>query len=316
MAGTAVTIALLGASEELARSLGKRGTQSDLTLYNAVRDGHAATLVAPAQFPEKLAPLLYALAMSDRALLIVEALDRAVAETISTLEVFGPPVTIVRGPAVGAEELKRATKGSPLESAPELPLEIPPLKEWVDAGTGVVRPGPVRVRIDHAFPVTGVGAVALGLIAQGRLEAHAKLRLYPTDRTVEVRSIQVHDADVDQAEGGARVGVALRGVDAEELARGQVLAPPDSLRVGTDLIGRELRRNRYYRGELHPGEPVNLLVGLQWVAGRIGSIGSSEVRVTTDRPVAFDPEDRFVVADLDVVHGPRTALSAAVAPAA
>ncbi|HZY70012.1 MAG TPA: EF-Tu/IF-2/RF-3 family GTPase [Thermoplasmata archaeon] len=311
MAGSAVTIALLGASDELARSLGKRGTQSDLTLYNAVRDGHAATLVAPGQFPEKLAPLLYALAMSDRALLVVGALDRPIAEMISTLDVFGPPVTVVRGAAVGVDELRRATKGSRLEGAAELPLEVPQLKEWVDTGSATERPGPVRVRLDHAFPVKGVGAVALGLVAQGRLEAHAKLRLYPTDRLVEVRSIQVHDVEVDHADGGDRVGVALRGVDAEELARGQVLAAPESLRVGNELVGNDVRRNRYYRGELHAGEPVNLLLGLQWVAARVGTPAEGQVRLTTDRSVAFDPGDRFVVADLDVVNGPRTVLSAA-----
>ena len=47
----AVTVALVG-GRDVAKDLGKKGTSSDITLYNAVRDGHALTVVEPTQFPE------------------------------------------------------------------------------------------------------------------------------------------------------------------------------------------------------------------------------------------------------------------------
>jgi selenocysteine-specific translation elongation factor len=310
--GQAVTVALLGADDEQARAFGKKGTQSDVTLYNAVRDGHAATVVVPSQFPEKLASLLYAIAMADRALLLVNALDRPLAETLSTLDLFGPPVTIALGPSIGDEEFRRIVRGTRLEGEPTKPLDLPQLRSDLDGWSATTRTGPVRVRLDHAFPVKGVGTVALGVVTQGRLTAHDRLQLYPTDRMVEVRSIQVHDADVAAADCGERVGVALKDIELDVVARGQVLAAPGSLRAATDLAGSSPRRCRYYKGSVGTGGSVQLLVGIQLVPAKITEWTTDSLRLTADRPVAYAPGDALLVADLSAAQGPRVVASAIV----
>ncbi|MCI4361477.1 MAG: hypothetical protein L3J91_07200, partial [Thermoplasmata archaeon] len=80
------------------------------------------------------------------------------------------------------------------------------LRTEIDGWSAADRPGTVQVPIDHAFPVKGVGAVALGVVRRGSLTAHEKLRLFPTPKLVEIRSIQVHDVDVRAARTGERVG--------------------------------------------------------------------------------------------------------------
>ncbi len=160
---TGVTVAVVGA-ENVAKELGKKGTASDLTLYNTVRDGHATTLVEPTQFPEKFTPLISALSMADRCLLVVNELTRPVAETIATVDVVEVPTTVVLGPGVGEGELVRALKGSRLEHAERSPLDLPHLRELIDGWTAPVIDGPVLAVIDHAFPVKGVGSVALGVV--------------------------------------------------------------------------------------------------------------------------------------------------------
>ncbi len=301
---TGVTVAVVGAAN-VAKELGKKGTTSDLTLFNAVRDEHAVTLVEPTQFPEKFPPLLAALAMADRCLLVIDALSRAVAETIATVEVVDVPTTIVLGPAVGEAELTRALKGGRLEGAERRPLDLPHLRELVDGWTAPTVDGPVRVPIDHAFPVKGVGAVALGVVRRGTLRAHDSLRLWPTEKTVEVRSIQVHDIDRKEAGCGERVGVAIRGVEADELSRGQVLAPPGSLREARTLRGGPLARCRYYRGDARPGAQLHLVVGLEDAPASLDEVSSGGVAVTANRPIAFEPEDPAYLLDLSVPSGPR-----------
>ncbi len=91
-----VTVAVVGAPG-VAKELGKKGTFSDVTLFNEVRDGHATTLVEPTQFPEKVAPLLVALGMADRCLLVVSELSRPIAETIAIVELTDLPTTLVLG---------------------------------------------------------------------------------------------------------------------------------------------------------------------------------------------------------------------------
>jgi len=301
---TGVTVAVVGALN-VAKEFGKKGTESDVTLYNAVRDDHAVTLVEPTQFPEKIVPLVTALQMADHALLVVNELSRPVAETIATLDVLDVPTTVVIGTAVGPDELSRALKGSRVEHADRRPLDLPQLRALIDGWTAPPRDGPVLVPIDHAFPVKGVGAVALGVVRRGALRAHDSLRLWPTARTVEVRSIQVHDIDRKEAGVGERVGVALRGVEADELSRGQVLAPEGSLREARTLSGSSLTRCRYYRGDLRAGAQLHLVVGLASAPASLDELGTSSLSVTADRPIAYAAGAPAYLLDLSVPTGPR-----------
>lgn len=300
----AATVAVVG-SVGVAPELAKRSTQSDVTLFHLLQEGLALSLVEPTQHPEKYPPLLYALAMSDRALFIVNALDRAVAETAATLDLFDLPVEIRHGPAVGPEEIARAFRGLRLASAPVAPLDLVRLREEILRPTPPRPAGPVIAEIDHAFPVKGVGPVALGFVRQGTLSAHGSYRLYPTDRTVEVRSIQVHDIDVRSAGAGERVGLALKGVELDELTRGQRLAEEGTLAVATTLVGTDGRRSPYYRGDVGPGAQLQALVGTQLVPASVTALAGPGITVETDRPVAVRAGERLTLADLSAPAGPR-----------
>lgn len=298
-----VTVALLG-DPETSKALGKRGTASDVTLYNAVRDGHAATIVEPTQFPDKLAPLLVSIGMSDRIVVVVPSLTRDIAETLAAVDLVDRPTDLLLGPSVGEAELRRALKGMRFAEAPLRALDLPKLREEIDGWNAVPMEGPVAVPIDHAFPVKGVGTVALGLVRRGRLNAHDKLRLLPTEREVEVRSIQVHDLDVKAAETGERVGVALKGVDAEEIARGQTLAAPGTLPVAQKLRAKPARKCPYYRGTMTNGAQWHLLAGLQFVPVQLTEAGPP-LELSADRPVVLPPDGIGILADLSAAPGPR-----------
>ena len=301
---TGVTVAVVG-SNELAKELGKKGTASDLTLFNAVRDDHAVTLVEPTQFPEKFPPLVTALSMADRCLLVIPELNRALAETIATVDVVDVPTTVVMGGAVGEEELARALKGSRLERAERRPLDLPQLRALLDGWTAPLVDGPPLVPIDHAFPVKGVGTVALGVVRRGTLRVHEELRLWPTERTIEVRSIQVHDIDRKDAACRERVGLALRGVEADELSRGQILAPAGALQAGPSVAGGAFVKCRYYRGDLRAGAQLYLMVGLQSAPASLDEISATRTAMTADRPLAYATGMPAYVLDLSVPSGPR-----------
>ncbi len=309
----ALTVAVVGA-KDVAKELGKKGTASDLTLFNAVHDDRAITLVEPTQFPDKLAPLPEAIAMADRCLLVITELARPVAETIAFLELADLPTTVVLGPTIGAPDADRILKGGRLADAPRVALDLPALRGLVDGWSAVPVDGPVEVPLDHAFPVKGVGAVALGVVRRGTLKAHDRLRLYPTDKEVEVRSIQVHDVDRHDASTGERVGVALRGIDAEELERGQVLAPPGHLSAGREVAGGPIARCRYYRGDAGPGAQLHLALGLEVVPATLDRADAGTTTVTADRPVVLGAARIGFLLDLSVPAGPRIVGRFDVAP--
>jgi selenocysteine-specific translation elongation factor len=299
-----LTLAVVGAPD-IAKDLAKKSTQSDITLYHQVQDGHALSLVEPSAYPEKFQSLLYSLAMSDRALFVVHSLDRATAETAATLDLFDLPVEIRFGSSVGEEEIRKAFKGLRIASAPAAPFDLLKLRSEILEWRATRPEGPVEVGLDHSFPVKGVGTVALGFVRQGTLLAHATLRLYPTEKSVEIRSVQVHDVDVKGAVAGERVGLALKGAEVDELSRGQVLAPDGALRTGVTIEGRSGRTCPYYRGDLRAGAQLHALVGSYFVPAGVTTKEGDRLSATCDRTVAWRPGERFLLADLSVPQGPR-----------
>lgn len=297
----------------MGKELGKKGTSSDITLHNLVRDGQVLTTVEPTQFPDKFPPLLYSIALADRVILVVAALDRAFAESVATLDLFDTPVSIyLRG--AGEAEVRRVLKGSRFESAPLAELDMPHLRDELLAwGPSPAADGPVSVRLDHAFPVKGVGTVALGFVQRGTLHAHDRLRLWPSPREVEVRSIQSQDIDIREAVRGTRVGVALKGVDADEISRGQILAPASGHTVGDRFALRERQSSRYYRGRVEKGAQLQLLLGLQLVPARLDSVTPDRLEISTDRPLVADTGDPAWLSDLSAAPGPRMVARAVLA---
>ena len=82
---------------------------------------------------------------------------------------------------------------------------------------------PTRLYVDRVFTLRGIGTVATGTLWSGRIGGGDVLRVEPQGRDVRIRSVQVHDRDVEAAEAGQRVAVALPGVERSEVGRGDVL---------------------------------------------------------------------------------------------
>ncbi|MCI4348662.1 MAG: hypothetical protein L3J93_00355 [Thermoplasmata archaeon] len=274
-------------------------------MYNLVREGHALTLVEASQFPEKFASLLTAVAMADRILLVVPALTRDIGEIAATVDVVDCPTEILLGAGVGEAEVRRAFRGTRLAEAPTQALDLTKLRAEAEGWESVRVEGPVAVSIDHAFPVKGVGAVALGVVRSGVLKAHDRLRLFPTEKSVEVRSVQVHDVDVPSAACGERVGVALKGVDADEVSRGHILAPEGSLAVAQSFAARITCRCPFYKGRLAEGAQLHLQAGLQIVPASVLKVDGDALTLEADRPVALPRSGVGTISDLSAGPGPR-----------
>jgi len=73
---------------EYGKELGKKGTVSDLTFYNLKKGENTVTLIEPSRYPERIAPLFYAISMSQKILLIVDQMDPAFGETVLMLDLW------------------------------------------------------------------------------------------------------------------------------------------------------------------------------------------------------------------------------------
>lgn len=99
--------------------------------------------------------------------------------------------------------------------------------------------GAPRLYVDRVFTANGTGTVLTGTLQQGSLKVGDKLRLYPADREVQVRSLQAYHQSVDEIGAVCRVAVGLKKVPHKEVARGHCLtSAAGQCEVATHLIVR------------------------------------------------------------------------------
>jgi elongation factor Tu len=88
---------------------------------------------------------------------------------------------------------------------------------------------PFRMPIDDVFSITGRGTLVTGRIQQGAVKAGDPVDIVEAGakrRSSVVLAVEISRKLVDRARAGDTVGVLLRGVNREEVARGQVLQAP------------------------------------------------------------------------------------------
>ena len=142
-------------------------------------------------------------------------------------------------------ELEEFTAGSFLEGASMIPVSsktgagLDELKLAIAAAAERIptKPGSgvPRLPIDRAFSLKGFGTVVTGTLLDGAIQAETELRLYPTDRTVRVRGLQVFGKTATRADAGQRTAINIAGIEPAEVHRGMVLSEPAHFRV-TKLV--------------------------------------------------------------------------------
>ena len=108
-----IHVAALEQDAELAKKIGKKGSESDFAIYNCKEEGRVLCLYHPAKYPEKIQPLLYCLSLCDVAYIRPNAIDRFVGEIIVALGVFGKKLIVVVD-KVSREEIEPLLKSAGL----------------------------------------------------------------------------------------------------------------------------------------------------------------------------------------------------------
>ncbi len=137
------------------------------------------------------------------------------------------------------EDILESVKGTFLENAPIIPasstksIGIDKIISLIDEMTLSLEDKNLddmpRLPVDRVFTISGFGTIVTGTLLAGKLSSQDEVEIYPEGIKTRIRSLQVHDEDTKVAYAGQRVAINLAGVKKNELHRGSLIGPLDSM---------------------------------------------------------------------------------------
>jgi elongation factor Tu len=156
---------------------------------------------------------------------LVELVELEVRELLTEYGFDGENTPIVSGSALAAVEGTDAKTGE--EAIIELMAKV---DEWIPQPERALDK-PFSLAIEDVFSISGRGTVVTGRVEQGKINSGDKIQIVGIKDTTETTatSLEMFRKILDYAEAGDNVGVLLRGIEKDDVERGQVLCAPGSI---------------------------------------------------------------------------------------
>lgn len=159
---------------------------------------------------------------------LAELVEVEIRELLEKYE-YDKDAPIIKGSALKALEGDAANEDAIMELVAALDDYIPEPKRELDK--------PFLMPIEDVFSIKGRGTVATGRIEQGKVNVNDEVEIVgmrDTSKTV-VTGVEMFKKLLDEGQAGDNVGILLRGIERDDIERGQVLAKPGSVTPHTEF---------------------------------------------------------------------------------
>ena len=284
---------------EFVKELGKKGQSSDITTYDSKKEDRIMTYVIPSGFPDKIQPLITAVNLGEYSIVNVDKLDKFLGEQILALDLMRlDKGFLLHSYSVESESLKSLLKNT-VASSFKVEENIESLKESITSIPSVKRDGPAIIHIDNVFNVKGVGVVVLGILKQGTIKVHQELILFPQNKTAIIKSIQMHDKNVEESHSPARIGLALTGVSYDEISRGDILSNYTHFTSSDQQLIIDFDKVPFYKNELSETHSYLLAIGTQMRSAKIQKLENNKLKILSDNVFSFKAGDIAILLNPD-----------------
>jgi len=163
---------------------------------------------------------------------LLDLVELEVRELLTSYEFPGDDVPVIQVSALKALEGDEEAMGKIDELLAAVDTYVPEPVRDVDK--------PFLMAIEDVFSITGRGTVVTGRVEQGVLKKMEEVEIVgiKDTRKTTATDLEMFRKLLDEIQAGDNVGVLLRGIDKEEVARGQVLAKPGSVTPHTDFTSQ------------------------------------------------------------------------------
>jgi len=163
---------------------------------------------------------------------LLELVELEVRELLSQYDFPGDEVPVIKGSALKALEGDPEAEQAILELMKAVDEYIPTPQRDVDK--------PFLMPVEDVFSITGRGTVATGRVERGRVKVGDEVELVgfaDKPKKTVVTGVEMFRKVLDEAVAGDNIGCLLRGLDKDEVERGQVLAKPGSINPHKKFVG-------------------------------------------------------------------------------
>ncbi len=237
---------------------------------------------------------------------LLELVELELRELLDRYQFPGDEIPIVRGSALAALESESEDPEAP-EYAPILAL-MQAVDEYIPTPLRLVDQ-PFLMPIEDVFGIKGRGTVVTGRIERGVVHSGEDIEIVGIKETTTtvVTGVEMFKKTLDSGEAGDNVGCLLRGVEREEIERGQVLAAPGSITPHTKFTAEVYILSKDEGGRhtpFFPGYRPQFYIRTTDVTGSIQFPGGQEMampgdnvtmEVTLINPIALEHGVRFAI---------------------
>lgn len=235
---------------------------------------------------------------------LVDLVELEVRELLKKYEFPGDEVPVIRGSALKAMQ----------SLDPDSP-DCKPIFELIKALDEYI-PEPVRdvdkpflMPIEDVFSIKGRGTVGTGRVERGRIRVGDEVEIVGFRETIKTvcTGVEMFNKTLDEGRAGDNIGVLLRGIEKDQLERGQVLAAPKSITPHTKFEARVYVLSKEEGGRHTPffsGYRPQFYFRTTDVTGTVKLLGGAEMCMPGDNvtmevelitPIALEKELRFAI---------------------
>lgn len=237
---------------------------------------------------------------------LLELVEMELRELLSKQHFPGDEIPIVRGSALAALQCEDKDPNNPayaciFELMAAVDSYIPTPERPVDK--------PFLMPIEDVFGIKGRGTVVTGRIERGVVKVGEEIEIigFKDTRKTIVTGVEMFNKTLDQGEAGDNVGCLLRGIDREDIERGQVLAKPGSIKPYTKFTSEVYVLSKEEGGRHTPffnGYRPQFYIRTTDVTGSIALPEGTEMTMPGDnvqmtieliQPVAMEEGLRFAI---------------------
>jgi len=232
---------------------------------------------------------------------LIDLVEVEIRELLSKYQFPGDKIPIIKGSALKALEGDAEAEKSIIELMKAVDEYIPEPVRDLDK--------PFLMPIEDVFSIKGRGTVVTGRVERGKVKLNEEIEivgLRPTKKTV-VTGIEMFRKSLDEGQAGDNIGILLRGIEKDDVERGQVLAKPGTITPHTEFEaevyiltkeegGRHTPFFTGYRPQFYirttdvTGE-TTLASGVEMVMPG----DSAKMKVKLIQPVAIEEGQRFAI---------------------